>query len=82
MISIGLFVISMVAEAAATTSAISLAPKDRVICRTYETTGSLARTKRICRTAREWDDAAKAARDSAERLQENGRIAQGNPNGG
>ncbi len=77
--SSALFIAVLLAEAA---SPAPLAPKERVICRTYEVTGSLAGTKKVCRTAKEWDDASRAARESGERLQDQGRVAPRDPRGG
>jgi len=44
------------------------ATPDKLICKTYDTTGSLVRKTRICRTKAEWDKAALDAEAEAERL--------------
>ena len=83
MISMAFFLATLAADATTAAADVSLVPKGRVVCRTFEVTGSLARTKRICKTAKEWDEAARASRDSAERLQNDSRIAPGgDPRGG
>ncbi len=75
--SAALFIATLLAEAAAPVA--PPAPKERVICRTYEVTGSLAGSKRICRTAKEWDEASRAARDAGEKLQDAGRTVHIDP---
>ena len=50
-------------------------PRDRVICRSYTATGTLARIVRTCQTRREWEAQAaniRAARDGAESCRTNG----------
>ena len=53
--------------AAAATSAAPAAvadPGDKMVCRVEEETGSRVRAKRICKTARQWDQIARATKDS------------------
>lgn len=76
MLSTALLVSMMMADAAAIAPVAPPAlpaKNERVICRTYEVTGSLAGTKRICRTAKEWDEASRAAREAGEKMQDAGR---------
>lgn len=56
-----------VTPAVASDQAKTAAP-DKLICKTYDTTGSLVRKTRICRTKSEWDKAALDAEAEAERL--------------
>lgn len=84
MISTALFVTMLMAETAATAPATPTLPSknDRIVCRTYEVTGSLAGSKKVCRTVQQWDDASRAAREAGEKLQDAGRIAPRDPLGG
>ena len=72
MISTALLVSVLMAEAAATTPVLP-SQNDRVVCRTYEITGSLARTRKVCQTVKQWDDASRAAREAGEKMQDAGR---------
>jgi|GWRWMinimDraft_5_1066013.scaffolds.fasta_scaffold98255_1 hypothetical protein len=76
MLSTALLVSMMMADAAAVAPVTSPQPpakNERVICRSYEVTGSLAGSKRVCRTVKEWDDASRAAREAGEKMQDAGR---------
>ena len=41
--------------------------ENKKICRTYQVTGSLVRTRRVCYTAKEWTRIRADERDAAER---------------
>jgi len=45
-----------------------VAEKDKVICKTDRSTGSLTRKKRICRTRAQWDEISAAARKGVDDL--------------
>ena len=81
MISTALLVSVLMAEAAATTPVTPVLPSknDRVVCRTYEVTGSLAGTKKVCHTVKQWDDASRAAREAGEKMQDAGRTVHLDP---
>ena len=81
MISTALLISLLMADTAATTPVTPVLPSknDRVVCRTYEVTGSLAGTKKVCRTVQQWEDASRAAREAGEKLQDAGRTAPLDP---
>lgn len=45
------------------------APKEKLICKSVQETGSIARRQRQCFTKQEWDRIAEAARARGQRLQ-------------
>jgi hypothetical protein len=71
IVSTGLLALAMMADAATTapTTAAPAAPADpmeKVVCRRFTETGSLAKTKRVCLTKREWVVADEKGRKFAE----------------
>ena len=76
------FAVALLTEAAAAPPPVAPDPDDRVVCRVYDVTGSLARKKRICHTTREWRQMSQDAREGAERLQDKGHSAPGTLPGG
>ena len=60
--------------AAAPTSAAAepaATPADKVVCKRFVPMGSLARTKRVCKTAAEWQREREAAQEEGQRLTTN-----------
>jgi hypothetical protein len=53
-------------------------PKPRLVCRTYEETGSLVKKQRICRTVGGWTKAEADARTEADRLNQHVSAQRGN----
>ena len=49
------------------TQAQPTAAKDKVTCKTIGETGSLTRSKRICMTAREWEDQREQQRNAIDK---------------
>ena len=43
---------------------------NRIICERYEETGSRLATKKVCRTAQQWEEQRREQRDSVERIQQ------------
>lgn len=54
------------------------ATPDKLICKSYDTTGSLIKKTRICRTKAEWDKAALDAEAEGERLNQHITTEHGN----
>lgn len=58
IISTGFLALAMMADAAATApataAAVPIDPMEKVVCRRFTETGTLAKTKRVCLTKREW----------------------------
>ena len=77
IISTGFLALAMMADAAATAPATAAAapidPMEKVVCRRFTATGSLASTKRVCLTKREWVLADEKGRGLAEKM-----VADGN----
>lgn len=75
IISTGFLALAMMADAAATAPAAAapIDPMEKVVCRRFTETGSLAKTKRVCLTKREWVLADEKGRGLAEKL-----VADGN----
>lgn len=77
IVSTSLLALAMMADAATTapTTAAPAAPADpmeKVVCRRFTETGSLARTKRVCLTKREWVAADEKGRKFAEEVVRDG----------
>ena len=69
--STSLFIVAMMAEAAATPPpATPVNPLDKVVCHREVETGSLVRSRKECRTRREWSLLADAARRDAQTMRE------------
>lgn len=60
------------AEPVAVEAAPAEAEGDRVICKRSIVTGSFAKRRKVCQTAREWTQEAQNARDDARRTQGEG----------
>ena len=75
IISTGFLALAMMADAAATAPATAapIDPMEKVVCRRFTATGSLASTKRVCLTKREWVLADEKGRGLAEKM-----VADGN----
>ena len=56
--------------------------EDKVLCKRTATTGSLARVKKDCRTAREWREQREQAQRDGNSLQENAHIGTNLGSGG
>ena len=57
------------APPAASPASPDAAAKDRQICRSQRTTGTRLTARKICRTAREWDEDRAAARRRTDTIQ-------------
>ncbi|GEM_PF-3856164 len=57
---------------------VKTAAADKLICKSYDTTGSLIKKTRICRTKAEWDKAALDAEAEGERLNQHITTEHGN----
>ena len=77
IVSTSLLVLIMTADATTSppTAATPIDPMEKVVCRRYIETGSLVKSKRVCRTRREWVDADQKGRKTAEDLYDRGIIA-------
>jgi hypothetical protein len=82
IISTGLLALIIMADATTSlpSAATPIDPMEKVVCRRYVETGSLVKSKRVCRTRREWVEADKNGRKTAEDLYDKGFIAP-RPNG-
>ena len=65
-------------SASATPAAAPPAPKDKVVCKKFVETGSLVRSRRECRTRRDWNRLSNDAQDETNRLRPNVAVV---PNG-
>jgi hypothetical protein len=74
IVSTGLLALAIMADAAtaAATTAAPVDPMEKVICRRFTETGSLAKTKRVCLTKREWVAADEKGRKFAEEVVRDG----------
>jgi hypothetical protein len=74
IVSTSLLALAMMADAATTapTTAAPAHPMEKVVCRRFTETGSLARTKRVCLTKREWVAADEKGRKFAEEVVRDG----------
>jgi hypothetical protein len=70
IVSTGLLALAMMADAATTAAPVD--PMEKVICRRFTETGSLAKTKRVCLTKREWVAADEKGRKFAEEVVRDG----------
>lgn len=52
-------------------------PKDRMICRRIEITGSLVKRGKVCKSAKEWDRITQRGNESARTVIESGSICSG-----
>lgn len=59
--------LAMLADAATAGPAPAPLPKPKLICRTYEETGSLVKRQKVCRTAKGWSKTDDEARVEADR---------------
>ncbi|MGH6780860.1 MAG: hypothetical protein ACREB5_01970 [Sphingomonadaceae bacterium] len=67
--TLSLFIMAFAAEATAPTATASpAAAENKVTCRRYPVTGSLAVKKKVCHTKREWARATEDAQAEADRL--------------
>ena len=69
IVSASLLSLAMLADAATsapTAAATPADPMEKVICRRFTETGTLAKTKRVCLTKREWIAADEKGRKFAE----------------
>jgi hypothetical protein len=72
--SIGLLALAMMADAstAAPRADAPVDPMEKVVCRRYVETGSLVRSKRVCRTKRDWVNVDQQGRKLAEDIYDKG----------
>lgn len=70
IVSVSLLSLAMLADAATSAPTAAAAtpadPMEKVICRRFTETGTLAKTKRVCLTKREWIAADEKGRKFAE----------------
>jgi hypothetical protein len=77
IVSTGLLALAMMADATssaptAAKAAVPADPMEKVVCRRFTETGSLAKTKRVCLTKREWILADEKGRKFAEDVVKDG----------
>jgi hypothetical protein len=70
----------LMTQAAATppVDGVATPPKPKMVCRTYEETGSLVKKQRICRTASAWMKNEEQQRAEADRLNQHISAQRGN----
>ena len=72
--------LALLAEAATSVPATAPAapPKPKLVCRTYEETGSLVKRQKVCRTASNWSKVEDDMRAEADRQNQHITTEQGN----
>lgn len=56
----------------------SKADPNRIVCERYEETGSRLGSRRVCKTAREWEEQRSGQRADVEKAQRNAGVEQSN----
>ncbi len=60
-----------------TAPAAKTAPKDRIVCRSVEVTGSLVKRGKVCKTAGEWNAITRNGNENARAVVDSGLICSG-----